>query len=273
MVRVATVQAKSTSPFDFIGVHWKQLLQALVIVVTVGWIYAPVLHGDWLWDDDALVSKNTIIHSPSGFWKVWFEPNDMVDYQPLKFTVAWMQWHLWGNNTLGYHLTNVVLHLVGALLVWRLLSKLGLRLAWLGGLIFAIHPVQVESVAWISELKNTLSLPPFLLAMCTWIDYEEHKRKRDYFLALGLFLAAMLCKATMVMFPVVILLYAWWKRGRVGWNDVKISAPFFALSLGMGLITVWFLQHYAIGNAVIPLGGFSSRLACAGLVIAFWGPG
>jgi hypothetical protein len=79
------------------------------------------------------------------------------------------------------------LHIVGALLVWRLLSKFGLRLAWLGGLIFAIHPVQVESVAWIAELKNTLSLPPFLLAMCAWIDYEERGKKRDYFLALGFF--------------------------------------------------------------------------------------
>jgi hypothetical protein len=151
--------------------------------------------------------------SPTGLWSIWFEPGSQLDYYPIKASVQWLQWHLWGMDTLGYHLTNVVLHILSALLVWRLLSKFGLRLAWLGGLIFAIHPVQVESVAWIAELKNTLSLPPFLLAMCAWIDYEERGKAKDYFLALGLFLVAMLCKLTVVLFPLVILLYAWWRRG------------------------------------------------------------
>ena len=113
------------------GVPWRTILQALVIAVTVLWIYWPALQGDWLWDDNLLVSDNAVVHDPSGLWKIWFEPGSMVDYQPLKVSVVWLQWQLWGSETLGYHLTNVVLHIVGALLVWRLLSKFHLRLAWL----------------------------------------------------------------------------------------------------------------------------------------------
>jgi len=128
----------------------------------------------------------------------------------------------------------------------------------------------VESVAWISEIKNTLSLPLFLGAMCAWIDYDTRGKRNDYFWTLGLFLAAMLCKTTVVMFPVVILLYAWWKRGRVGWDDLKASAPFFMISLGLGLVTIWFLRHHAIGEVIIPVGGFFPRLALAGLSLAFY---
>jgi uncharacterized membrane protein YeaQ/YmgE (transglycosylase-associated protein family) len=237
------------------AVIWTTILQALVIAAAVLWIYQPVLHGDWLWDDDILVTDNAVVHDPSGLWKIWFDPGSMIDYQPLKVSVSWLQWQLWGNDTLGYHLTNVLLHIVGALLAWRLLSKFGLRLAWLGGLIFAIHPVQVESVAWIAELKNTLSLPLFLLAMCAWIDYDECGKSKDYFLALGLFLAAMLCKPTMVMFPMVILVHAWWKRGRIRWNDVQASAPFFVVSLALGLATLWFLHRYTLVVDAIQMGG------------------
>lgn len=252
------------------GLNWKIILQALLIAAAVLWIYWPALHGDWLWDDGVLITDNAVMRDPFGLGKIWLEPGSLIDYQPLKFSVVWLQWHLWGNDTLGYHLTNVVLHTTSALLIWRLLSKFGLRLAWLGGLIFAIHPVQVESVAWIAELKNTLSLPPFLLAMCAWIDYEERGKSRDYLLALGLFLVAMSCKPTMVMFPMIILLYAWWKRGCIAWKDVRFTLPFFMVSLALGLVTIGFLHHHAIDNDPIPMGGLFSRVTCAGLALAFY---
>jgi hypothetical protein len=268
--RIKEAEGKEVLPGKLSGVPWATILQALVIAAAALWIYRPSLHGGWLWDDDFDITDNTITQSPTGLWSIWFKPGSQVDYYPIKASVQWIQWHLWGMNTLGYHLTNVGLHILSALLVWRLLSKFHLRLAWLGGLVFAIHPVQVESVAWIAELKNTLSLPPFLLAMCAWIDYEEHQRDRDGELALGLFLVAMLCKTTMVMFPVAILLYAWWQRGRIGWNDVKASAPFFLISLVLGLITVRLQHHFALQQTVGPLGGVFSRLACAGLSLSFY---
>jgi len=274
IIRTKEIYVSEISSVNPFTKHWKQLLQALVIVAAGLWIYGPVLYGDWLWDDDRYITANPLLHDPERLWKAWFEPGSWVEYYPIEESVQWIQWCLWGNDTLGYHLTNVSLHVISALLVWRLLSKFGLPLAWLGGLIFAIHPVMVESVAWISELKNTLSLPPFLLAMCAWIDYEQHKRKQDYFLALGLFVVAMLCKITMALFPVVILLYAWWKRSHLGWNDLKASTPFFVISLVLGMTTVWsgieFAHLYKAFPDVAPVGGFFSRLALAGLTISFY---
>jgi tetratricopeptide (TPR) repeat protein len=246
------------------------LPRAALIAVMVFWIFLPVIHGDWLWDDEELISQNELMHDPGGLWKIWSEPGSLIDYYPLWYSAEWLQWHLWHDETLGYHLINIFLHLAGALLVWRLLDKFGLRLAWLGGLIFAIHPVQVESVAWMAELKNTLSLPPFLLAMCAYIDYDEQGKRGDYFLALGLFLIAMLCKTTMSLFPVVILLYTWWKRGRIRGADWKACAAFFTVSLVLGLITVWFQQDHAIRGQDIPIGGLFSRLALAGTSLSFY---
>jgi len=184
----------------------------------------------------------------------------------MTVSVEWIEWRLWGENTLGYHLVRVGVHLLGALLLWRLLAKFNLRLAWLGGLLFAIHPAVVESVAWIAELKNTLSLAPFLLAACAWIDFDRDQKRRDYFLSLGCFIFAALCKSTMVMFPVVILLYAWWRRDRIGWNDVKVAVPFFVVSLVIGIVTVDFV-HPLLGEK--PMDAVS-RFVLAGQAIAFY---
>jgi len=250
------------------------MAQALIIAAAGLWIYWPALGGDWLWDDDRYITSNLLLHHVSGLWQIWFEPGISQDYYPIDATVEWVQWHLWGKETLGYHLTNVILHIINALLVWRLLSKLGLKLAWLGGLLFAIHPVQVESVAWIAELKNTLSLLPALLAMCAWIDYEESGRSRDYWLALFLFVVAILCKVSVAFLPLVILLYAWWKRGRIGWRDVKASGPFFAVVLTLGLVTllagIWDRQFNHLASDYAPAGGSLGRLVLAGLSFAFY---
>jgi hypothetical protein len=248
-----------------------RMLQAALIIAAGFWIYLPVLHGGWLMDDGNYITRNALLRDTTGLWKIWFEPGSFIEYYPLKASVEWVEWNLFGDDTFGYHLLNVALHVANALLVWRLLAKFGLRTAWLGGLIFAAHPAMVESVAWISELKNTLSLAPFLLAMCAWIDYDEREKSKDYFLALGFFLVAMLCKISMAPFPVVILLYAWWKRGRVGWSDLRASTPFFVISLTLGVVSIavgsWFQEHNMVLDPV-PMGGFFSRLACAGLAFS-----
>lgn len=252
----------------------KQWLQALLIIAAGWWVYWPALQGDWLRDDLYYLPENPLLSDPAVLWKLWFQPGSWIEYYPIEETVQWVQWQLWQNDTLGYHITNVVLHLINALLVWWLLGKFGLRLAWLGGLLFAIHPAQVESVAWIVELKNTLSLPPFLLAMGFYLDYEERGRRRDYLVALGLFLVAMLCKISMAPFPVVMLLYAWWKRDRISWKDVTASAPFFIISLVLVLATylagIWYRQSNSQLPDMVPMGGFLSRFACAGLTLSFY---
>jgi hypothetical protein len=136
------------------------LLKAFLIAAAVLAIYSPVFHGGWLWDDGTLILRNRTIHDSGGLLAIWRGPINGTEYLPLTSSVEWLEWHLWGDDTLGYHLVSILLHFVSALLVWRLLGKLGVKSAWIGGLLFAIHPVAVESVAWISELKNTLSLPP-----------------------------------------------------------------------------------------------------------------
>ncbi len=247
----------------------------LLLIVSAGfWVFAPALRGDWLMDDDMYVTQNALLHDPARLWKIWFVPGSLIEYYPIEASAQAVQWHLWHFDTLGYHLTNVILHIIGALLVWRLLEKFGLRFAWLGGFLFAVHPAVVESVAWISEFKNVLSLPPFLLAMIFWLDYEERGRARDYGLALGLFLAAMLCKISMALFPLAILLYAWWKRGRIGGRDLASAAPFFAISLVLGLTTVWAGNWFREAHLQSPnppdIGDFATRLALAGQSIAFY---
>jgi tetratricopeptide (TPR) repeat protein len=220
------------------------IFKVLLIIAATLWVYSPAFHGGWLWDDFRYVPENGLRYDPLRLWKSWFEVDRCMEYYPIESTVQLAQWIVWGQDTLGYHLTNIGLHIISSLLIWRLLAKIGVRLAWLGGLIFAIHPMVVESVAWITELKNTLSLPPLLLAMCLYIEYDKNRNGRDYAVIFGLFLAAILCKSTVMMFPPVILLYAWWKRGRIGWDDVKASVPFFAISLIFGLLGLQLMLHF-----------------------------
>ena len=275
-----------------VGNGWTWL-RAAVIVLAGTWVYWPALRGGWLWDDGLEIARNELLHRPGGWWRAWVAPAGL-DYYPLKDSLQWVQWHLWGDHTLGYHLTNVGLHLLGALLVWRLLACLGARLGWIGGLLFAVHPLAVESVAWISELKNTLSLPLLLAAMICFVEFDDGceggsaggaaQRVGDppspgfgglrnalhlYLWSIVFFLAAMLAKSSVVMFPVVLLLHAWWRRGRITRRDLRASAPFFAISLALGVVTVWFQQHRAIGlPAAAPT--FLLRLAGAGRAIGFY---
>ena len=312
-------------------------LQAAVIVAAGLWIYAPALHGGWLWDDNTNLTENPLMRDPAALWKIWFAPQSL-DYYPIQMSVEWIQWQLWGVDTFGYHLTNVCLQIVDALLFWWVLAGAaktspgrrptagveGPRVegwadpAFLGGLLFIVHPMTVESVAWIVELKNTLSLAFLLLAMISWMDWFRRDeggnlkpeirsklsssergtgfqpvsidnmgwkptprhfgfqvssfilRRRSYIFSLLCFVAAMLSKSSVVMFPVILLLYAWWRRGRVGRRDLVATAPFFLVSLALGLVTIWLQQHRVIQAAVIPVGGVLSRLAVAGLAPAFY---
>jgi len=242
----------------------------LAVLLAGTWVYAPALHGGWLWDDVVDVVQNPLVHDPSGWWKIWLVPTEW-HFFPLKTTVFWAEWQLWQNHTTGYHVTNLALHLAGALLVWRLIARLGGRHGWLGALLFAVHPVAVESVAWIAELKNTLSLPLLLLAALAWLDYDERGRRSDYVRALLLFLAAMLAKSSVTMFPVCLVLYGVWRHGRFSRPAVRSTLPFFAVALALGLVTLWLerQQHPAV-QALMPELGRWSRLAGAGRAIGFY---
>jgi hypothetical protein len=248
---------------------WMILLQAAILVALGLWIYYPSLHGLWLWDDDFLIQNNEEVHAAAGLWYIWTDPSTLIDFFPLTVSVEWLEWQIWPNETFCYHLTSLICHLVSTMLVWRLFTKLGIRLAWLGALLFVIHPVIVESVAWMAELKNTLAMPPFLLALCAWIDYQRTRRSEYFYFTMGLFLIAILCKASVVMFPAIILLYAWWKRDRIVGRDLLHTVPFIVISAFVSMMVILYLRH-GVGEQFIPLGGPLSRLACAGLSLAFY---
>jgi tetratricopeptide (TPR) repeat protein len=273
--RAQKKKASPAAPRLSLASNWRFWLPRAALIAGLTFlIFWPALRGGWIWDDDWYIRENPLMQNLAGLWKFWFRPGTWVEYYPIHETVEWLEWHFWGADTLGYHLVNLFLHILNALLVWRLLSKFGLRLAWLGGLLFAIHPAQVESVAWISELKNTLSLPFYLLALCSWIDYEERGSKRDYQAALGLFFIGMLCKIALAPFPVIILLYAWWKRGRIAWSDLRDSAFFFAIALILGFLGIEAGRTYLeLGNEPpesIPMGAPFIRLAGTGLILAVY---
>jgi cytochrome c-type biogenesis protein CcmH/NrfG len=249
---------------------WESVfVKAVVILLASLWIYSPVFDGDWLWDDDYLITANPVVQSPDGLASFWVEPKT-ADYFPLTMSLLWLMWKWFGMDSSGYHVVSVLLHALGACLVWALLRTIGLRGAWLAGLIFAVHPIAVESVAWVSELKNTFSLPFFLLAGCFFVRFEDTRRRVFYWAALVFFLAAMLAKSSAVMFPVVMLLYIWWRRDRIAWRDLWNAAPFFLVSLILGLVTLYFQHSRAIGNEPIPIGGLDSRFAIAGMAIFFY---
>ena len=266
------------------------LLRLAVLILAVLWVYSPVTHpvfpADWLWDDDQLLTANATVQSttPSALTKLWFNP-DGADYFPLSYTALWAQWAAFGPWPTGYHVVTVLLHLAAAVLLWRLLVVMRVPGAWLASMIFAIHPACVESVAWVSELKNTLSLPLFLLAAIHFVRFDElagddatpltgpdapPSALRHYALALGFFLLAMFAKTSVVMFPVVLLLHAWWKRDGISARTVILSAPFFLISLVLGLITVSYQWSRAIAGEVIPVGGIASRIATAGMSILWY---
>ena len=241
------------------------------------WVYLPALHGTWVWDDGEEIVRNAVIRGPlAALGTAWVAPAG-PDYFPLKVSFQWLEWHLWGDAALGYHLASVCLHLTSALLVWRVLARLGLRLGWIGALVMILHPQAVESVAWIAELKNTLSLPLLLVACLAYLNFGDAAARGErgawlwWALAILAYTASLLAKSTGVMFPFILVLYGWWRWGRLRWEDVRASIPFFGVSLGLGLVTLWYQAHRAIGAAAsvhpAPLG---VRLGNAGHALLFY---
>ena len=235
---------------------------ALAIAVASFAAYWPAIHGGWLWDDRLEIVDNVNVHAASGWWRCWVDPEGM-DYFPVKGMAQWAEWHLWGGLPTGYHLANVAFHVLASLLAWRLFTRLGIAFGWVGGAVVALHPLAVESVAWIAEFKNELSLVFLLVAANGYIASERGGHGRSYGFALAAFVLALLSKSTVVMFPVVCLCYELWARRRIDRRGLLRSAPFFLASLLLGLVTVAFQSRRAIGLSG-PMPGLHDRVGQAG---------
>ena len=223
-------------------------LSAILLVVITVLAYQPAWHGKPVWDDEPHIARSEL-HSLSGLARTWIEPGATQQYYPLVYSVFWVEHRLWGDSTLGYHLVNILLHAVSALLLVKILLQLGVPGAWLAAAIFALHPVQVESVAWIAELKNTLSGVFYLSSALAYLGFDRTRNRRFYAAALGLFVLGLFSKTVIATLPAALLLVLWWKRGRLSWKQaVYPLAPFFVVGLAAGLFTAWVERKFIIGG-------------------------
>jgi tetratricopeptide (TPR) repeat protein len=249
---------------------------ALIVLATLA-AYWPALRGGFIWDDDAYVTNNPLLTAPDGLKDIWFSKHKQSQYFPLAFTTLRLEHALWGLNPLGYHLVNVLLHGINALLAWAVLRRLAVPGAWLAAAIFALHPVQVESAAWITEIKNVQSTLFYLLALLAWIKcvgessvhspqssglgLQSHPSLRSYGgqaaignrqsmvwygLTLVFYALALFSKTTACTFPAAMVLTLWLRKQPVRWQRVLQIAPFVLMGLAMGLVSIWWEAH--LGN-------------------------
>jgi tetratricopeptide (TPR) repeat protein len=210
-----------------------------IILVFFLTAYQPAWNGKPLWDDDKHITQ-TDLRSVSGLIHIWTQLGATQQYYPLVHSVFWLEYHLWGDSPLGYHLFNILLHFFSALLLVCILRFLMIPGAWFVAAIFALHPVHVESVAWISELKNTMSGVFFLSAALAYLHFNRDKKGILYVIALGLFILGLMSKSVIATLPASLLVVFWWQRGRVDWkNEVLPLVPFFVIGIAYGIFTAW----------------------------------
>jgi len=242
------------------------VLPALALALLVVAAYLPALHAGFIWDDDAYVTANATLRTLDGLRRIWLEPGAVPQYYPLTFTSLWLDHHLWGVQPLGYHLVNVLLHGANVILVWVIGRRLALPGAWLAAAVFAVHPVHVESVAWVTERKNVLSGALYLAAFLAYLRAAGGARAA-YGLALGLFAGALLAKTVTCTLPVVLLLVLWWRRGRV---DITPLIPFFVLGAASGLVTAWMEAHHVGATGALWRLSLLDRCLIAGRALWFY---
>lgn len=233
----------------------------LILILTLGF-YGRVTRWQYIWDDQDYVIENTCLRDLDGLKSIWFDIGATPQYYPLVHTFFWIEYHIWGLHPGGYHVINILLHALNAILLFLLLRRLRIPGAWLAAIVFALHPINVESVAWITERKNVLSLFFYLLSFTCFvkaiglteektdcgIDHEKRNRiNRGFYIAsLFFYLCALLSKTIACSLPAAMLLVVYWKRGGVTKKDIIPTIPFFITGLGFGLLTV-FMERGRVG--------------------------
>src|SRR6202011_3659333 len=221
-------------------------LFALLLIAATALAYLPAWTGKPIWDDNAHITQPEL-RSGHGLVEIWTRLGATQQYYPLVHSIFWLEQKLWGDSVVGYHLANILLHGLAAIVLLRILLRLKIPGAWLAAALFALHPVQVESVAWISELKNTLSGLFFFSAILSYLNFDERRNRGSYIASLVLFLLGLMCKTVIAPLPAIILVVLWFKRGRLKpREDVVPSLPFFAVGIGAGLFPAW-VEHTLVG--------------------------
>jgi tetratricopeptide (TPR) repeat protein len=248
---------------------WAAALGGLTVVV-----YLPVLRAGWVWDDDDYVTANQALRSLHGLWQLWAEPGIVPQYYPVTFTSLWIEYQVWGPWAPGFHATNVCLHAANAVLAWRLLDRLRVPGAWIAAVLFAVHPVHVESVAWVTERKNVLSalfaLAAALVFVTRVVDGDGAGRRRAVSAVVVLFALSLLSKSVTATLPMVLAVALWGRDGRVRRRDAVVLAPLLGLGLAAGALTAW-MERTRVG-AVGPYWSqtVAERVLIAGRALWFY---
>ncbi len=262
-VKVAATQSLTSSSS-------RDWLWGLLLLLAVFLAYQPVWHAGFIWDDDAHLTKNPCIIGPFGLKEIW--TTSAAWYYPLTLTTFWIEHALWGLDPLPYHLVNVLMHGACALLLWQVLRSLQIPGAWLGAALWALHPVEVESVAWITELKNTQSTLFYLLAILFFIKGLRAQSGINWNDALVLIFAvlAMASKSSTVVLPLVLCLCAWWMDGRWNWRTLAKTAPIFFVSALASATTIWTVKLNGLDDHSQEVRSLLVRLLTSGDVIWFY---
>ena len=247
--------------------------QGFLLVALVLAAYWPAVHGGFILDDDVFLTRNPLIHAADGLRRFWCT-TQAADYWPLTSTSLWLEWRLWGMNPTGYHLTNLCLHAAECLLLWRLLVRLEVPGAYLCSLVFAVHPLNVESVAWITQRKGLMAMLFFLLSIDATLSAEGARLRGArasgnawYLASLGAYGLALVSKASVAPLPLVLYgLIAWSRRPTLG--DLGRLVPFFAAAIIAAAVNVWFQRHGT--GEVFRTAGWADRIAAATTVPWFY---
>ena len=228
----------------------RNALPLLAFLVAIFVFYFPALSGEFIWDDVIFFAEETI-HDWSGLWDIWFTPSEIAKeghYWPVTYTTFWLDHKLFGLNPIGYHIVNCLLYFINVVLIWRLLLKLEVPGAWAISMIFTVHPLHVESVAWLIERKDLLSALFYLSAVHAWLRFRESSSPKTYVLALGLYALGLLSKSIVVTLPVALLVLLWWKQERVSAQDIMRLLPFFVVGFVIALGDYLF---YVVREAIL----------------------
>ena len=216
--------------------------------------FGSAFRAGFVWDDDQHVMENVNLRTVEGLERIWLVPSSSPQYYPLAHTTWWLEYHAWTLWPVGYHSDNIFLHVANALLLWLLLRRLAVPGAWFAALLFAVHPLQVETVAWIMERKNLLSGFFYLLASLALVRFFSLDKPRPkvappkiyYALAILCFVLALLSKSVAATLPAAFLLVVWWKEGRMSRRHWLYMLPLFAMGIASGLLTAY-LERTKVG--------------------------
>jgi tetratricopeptide (TPR) repeat protein len=251
-------------------VNGKDVALAVLLFALLLFAYLPALNGGFVWDDDAHVTKPAL-QSMQGLWRIWTSLGATQQYYPLLHSAFWLEHGLWADYPVGYHLADLIFHFSAALLLVAILRKLLIPGAWLAAYLFALHPVQVESAAWISEQKGTLSAVFYLASFYFYLDFDRTRQRKRYWIALALFAGALLTKSVTATLPVVLLIVLWWRRGKLNMKqDVAPLVPWLALGGAMGLFTAWVERRYIGAEGAAFSFTWVERTLLAGRVFWFY---